>query len=367
MLISSDRPDTPPGEQPAIASACGKVILLGEHSVVYGEPALAVPLLPLRLSVVLSDPSADRWRALAEASDGSGADDPVPTGPLEEAPTMPFSGDAMATQAMLVAVGSTLDREPQPPLRIDLDPDAPEEAHAAVSRALGTAARALGVPVPLPLRIAVRTGGLRSGMGTSAALGVAMSRALLAWHGRALDERVVLAAAEAVERLFHGNPSGIDHTVSALERPLWFVKGQAPEPLAGMMDLTLVLLPRQSARSTVHIVSGVRDRLAESPAMIRTIAEMGRFARLGREAWTDGDLPGLARAMNAHQESLDRLGVVNQDDKDGIAAALQAGARAAKITGAGWGGTLLALVDSEEAGQAVRLAWGEDALLFRTG
>ena len=364
MPISSDRPDTAPGEQPAIATACGKLILLGEHSVVYGEPAIAVPLLPLRLSVVLSDPTADRWKAVAEAS---GADDPAPLGPLTEAATQPLTGDADATQTMLPAVGSTLDREPNPPLTIDLEPDAPEEAHAAVSRALGAAARSLGLPVPLPLRIAVRSGGLRSGMGTSAALGVAMARALLGWHNRDLDERVVLAAAEAVERLFHGNPSGIDHTVSALERPLWYVKGQAPEPLMALPPLTLVLLPRQSERATMEIVGGVRDRLVDNPSMIRTVAEMGRFARLGREAWTDGDLTGLARALTAHQESLDRLGVVNDDDRVGISAALDVGALAAKITGAGWGGTLLALVDSEESGEAVRAAWGDGALLFGTG
>lgn len=355
MPISSDPPDTGPGDRPAIATACGKLILLGEHSVVYGEPAIAVPLSALRLSVVLSDPSADSWKKVAEAS---GADDPAP---------LPREADIGATtQAMLPAIGSTLDREPAPPLTIDLEPDAPEEAHASVSRALGTAARALGLPVPLPLRVAVRSGGLRSGMGTSAALGVAMARALLGWHGEERDPDRVLAAAGAVERLFHGNPSGIDHTVSAYEQPLWFVKGQQPEPLEGLAPLTLVLLPRSSARATAQIVGGVRDRLAGRPALVRTVASMGRFAREAREAWAAGDTTRLASAMTAQQEALDRLGVVNDADRRGVAAALDAGAQAAKITGAGAGGTLLALVDGEVAGAAVQAAWGPTALLFTT-
>lgn len=364
MPISSDRPDTAPGERPAIATACGKLILLGEHSVVYGEPALAVPLSALRLSVVLSDPSADSWKAVAEAS--SGADDPAPRIPLEEVPTWRGS-DAVNTAAMLPAVGSTFDREQSRPLTIDLEDDAPDDAYASVSRALGTAAAALHLPVPLPLRVAVRSGGLRSGMGTSAALGVAMTRALLAWHGQERDDRRVLAAAEAVERLFHGNPSGIDHTVSALETPLWYVKGQPAEPLPGLPPLTLVILPRLSGHATSALVGGVRDRLAANPALVRTVAEMGRYAREARGAWTAGDLAGLAQAMTAQQEALDRLGVVNDDDRDGVSVALDAGARAAKITGAGSGGTLLALVDSDAAGEAVRAAWGEGALLFRTG
>ena len=356
MPISSDHPDTESGERPAIATACGKLILLGEHSVVYGEPALAIPLSPLRLSVVLSDPKADSWQAVKDAS---GADDP--------APTDRFAGDGVATQAMLPAVGHTPGREPSAPITIDLEADAPAEAHASVSRALGAAARALQLPVPLPLRVAVRSGGLRSGMGTSAALGVAMARALLAWHGADQDPARVLDAAEAVERLFHGNPSGIDHTVSALERPLWYVKGQPPELLDGMPSLTLVLLPRLSLHATASIVGGVRERLAAAPGLVRTVAEMGRYAREAKLAWAIGDLAAVARAMTDQQESLDRLGVVNDDDRDGVSVALAAGARAAKITGAGSGGTLLALVETDEAGEAVRAAWGEGALLFQTG
>lgn len=344
MSISSDLPDTAPGQTPAIATACGKVILFGEHSVVYGEPALALPLPPLRLSVVLA-----RGHVAFDSARLS--------------PNADF--DAADTRQRLPAVGTTLDEPSDRPLTIDLEDGAPDDAHANVSRALGATAAALNLAVPLPLRVAVRTGGLRSGMGTSAALGVAMARALLLWHGHRPDHDRVLDAAEAVERLFHGNPSGIDHTVSALEAPLWFRKGEEPEVLQGLMPLHLVLLRRQSESATSVIVRGVRDRLADEPSLVRTLADMGRIARECRGAWERGDLSDLAAGLAAQQGALDRLGVVADSDRDSIAVALEAGALAAKITGAGGGGSVLAL-STEDGADAIAEAWGERALVFVT-
>lgn len=304
-------PDTAPGERPTIATACGKVILLGEHSVVYGEPALAAPLSPLRLSVVL-----------APGEDG---------------------------------------------VRIELDDGAPEGASTSVSRALAAAAAELDLGLPLPLRVAVRTGGLRSGMGTSAALGVALGRALLLWHGEEPDDARVLAAAEAVERLFHGNPSGVDHTVSALEAPLWFRKGETPDPLTGLPALHFALLRRGSAASTAEIVAGVRERLGADSALVRTVARMGRVAEDGLEAWERGDVAAFGEAMTAQQAALDGLGVVAPSDRDGIDVALGAGAVAAKITGAGMGGSLLALAEDAVGAGRVVDAWGAGALAFAVG
>ena len=369
MTTSIERPDTPPGQRPTVATACGKLILLGEHSVVYGEPALAVPLTGLRLSVVLA-PAGRRW--VPAGASGSGA---------TRAPRPGDDGgqDGLETLAM-PAVGSpefeslrgedeaarTLEQAEIAPLTIDVETGAPPGTHAAISRALGTAARALGRAVPLPLRVAVRSGGLRSGMGTSAALGAAMGRALLSWYGEEPDPARVLVAAEATERLFHDDPSGVDHTVSVSEAPVWFCKGKEPLLLASLPPLELVLLPRQSSRSTSSLVEGVRQRLVADSGLVRVVAEMGRWSRAGRAAWDASDLDGLARAMNDQQDSLEKLGVVHDDDRRGIATALEAGALAAKITGAGWGGTLVALVE-EDTADAVAGAWGEGALRFRVG
>ncbi len=99
---------------------------------------------------------------------------------------------------------------------------------------------------------------------------------------------------------------------------------------------------------------------------MQTVAEMGGATREGRQAWGEGDLLHLGEAMRAQQRALDRLGVVHEVDREGIAIAEAAGAHVAKITGAGWGGTLLALVSSASA-DAVLGAWGPGSMLLRAG
>jgi mevalonate kinase len=303
--------------------------------VVYGEPAVAVPLSALRLSVVISAADSD-W----VAPDGT---------PVTE----------------IVDLGAqTLERHDPQPFTVDLAPDAPRGAHDDVARALGAAAHVLGLSVPLPVRVSVRTGGLSSGMGTSAALGTALARALLLWHGEEPDPDRVLKAAAEVEAFFHGSPSGIDHTVSALERPLWFEKGRPPEPLDGMPPLRLVLWPRRAERTTRELVDGLRERIVDDPSLVRVIADLGRWTREGRDGWAAGRFQVLAAAMEAQHAGLDRLGVVAERDRTGVAAALEAGAMAAKITGAGGGGTLLAMVADADAAAAVSAVWPDSVELL---
>lgn len=362
MSTSADLPDTAPGHRPAVATACGKVILLGEHSVVYGEPAMAVPLPAMRLSVVLA-PAGTAWGGATGPAVGTTAMGQVQDGVQTLA--MPVLGSK--EHRALLRDGDearTLEQAEQAPLSIDVEPGMPPGAEAGVSRALGAVAHALGLAVPLPLRVAVRSGGLRSGMGTSAALGVALSRALLAWYGKGPVLAEVLAGAAAVERLFHGSPSGVDHTVCASETAVWYQKDQEAHLLERMPPLDLVLRPRRSPRKTADLVEDVRRRLVADPALVRVVAEMGPWSRAGRAAWEAADLEGLARAMRDQQASLDRLGVVSEDDRSGIARALAAGALAAKVTGAGWGGTLLALATAQTA-RGVEAAWGEGARAVR--
>jgi len=361
----------------------------------YGEPALAVPLHDLRFSVVLNtvsspwgteDLGADDEGSLPDSgrSEEFALDDFADTAVFPVfPPDPPLTDELVGSDAEedidpsedaegssggmpMLAEDRTLVLSGPPPLSVDVGEDAPDGAETDVARALAATARALGLPVPLPLRVAVRSGGLRSGMGTSAAMGVALARALLLFYGQQPSLAAVIRGAEAVERLFHGNPSGVDHTVAAAERPVWFVKGKPLRQLGTLPPIDLVILPRLSAHRTADVVTGVRDRLADDPGLARSIAALGRWTREGRVGWSEGNLRLLGDAMNAQQSELDRLGVVEDSDREGVERARAAGALAAKITGAGCGGTLFALV-TESSRDAVLEAWGPSALQARVG
>jgi len=274
----------------ATGRACGKLILLGEHFVVHGTEALAVPLGAVGTTV--------------EVHAGSGG-----------------WAEADALGARLVA--------------------------AALER-LGLAGRA-------GWRLSVRsTIPIGHGLGSSAALAVALVRALSAAAGRTLDAAEVNAHAHALEEIVHGTPSGVDDTVVTLERPVRFRKGEGLRSLRAGARLRLVLGSCGHGGST-------RDAVAGVGVLARTEPE--RFARLrgeaeavigaGLAAFEAGDAARLGPLFDANHELLRAVGV-SIASLDRLAAAARAGgALGAKMTGGGLGGFVLALAADDAAAARV--------------
>jgi mevalonate kinase len=289
----------------AKAFACGKVILLGEHAVVYGVPAIAVGI--------------DRGaRARATA--------------LEHGPSQ-----------LQVHGWNIVVRE---------DDDAHDLARAF--RALLAAVRA-DVPGLGPHAVEVEAdlppGG---GLGCSAAMGVALARAL---DPRAGDD-AVQARAMAWERVFHGNPSGVDAAVSARGGCVFFRRGEAVEPVRVRGALHLCIGHSGVASSTKSMVDAVAQLRARRPEVVAKSFEgvhsLVRNARLAIEA---GDRFALGRLMDLNQMLLSGLFVSTPEIERMCALAREAGALGAKLTGAGGGGCVVSLVPSSATAEAVLGAW----------
>ncbi len=272
------------GTLPASASAGGKAILLGEHAVVYGHPAVAVPVPGLQVSVTLDRGTG--WQM-------AGGD----TGDL-----------------------GVLDR-----------------ARDAVLTAAGWDGDALRVTTAgnLPLSC---------GLGSSAALGVALARAVLRAMGKAEDTERVRQLANASEAVFHGNPSGVDVATILAGEPILFCKGSAPRPapVGGRFDLWVVDSGVRS--STSEVVASVARLREQHPRRLAAALEgIGAAARDGRRALEQGSITGLAAAMTQAMDNL-RVLEVSHPVIEGVAqAALGAGAAAVKLSGAGQGGVVLLL------------------------
>ncbi|MCS6914631.1 MAG: mevalonate kinase [Myxococcales bacterium] len=285
-------------------SACGKVILLGEHAVVYGHPALCGAL---------------RDGVQIEAVPGSGI------------LSVPAWG--LRVSAVKASDGSDLAR-----------------AYGAVLASLGIPPSALHHD--LVVRFSIPTG---AGLGSSAALSVALARALGAILQIPLTPDQVARAAQAAEEVFHGRCSGLDHTVAQqggfglFRRPDGLVPLKAP-PLPLCIGLTG--RPRDTRGRVARVAELYRDRPVETRTLFRRIEELVEAAA---RAVTSGDLRALGTAMDENQVLLGQLEVSCPEIDQMCQLARSAGAWGAKLTGGGGGGCVIALSPGAEA--AVHTAW----------
>jgi mevalonate kinase len=281
------------------ASAPGKVILFGEHAVVYGQPAIAAPVLKVQAKVIVT---------------------PLITG---------TPGEVRIEAAVI---------------NLDTDLNILARDHP-IAAAIHHVFAELGVKNPPAFKLRVTsTIPLAAGLGSGAAVSVAIIRAVSAFLGRPLkNERVSLLAYE-IEKLHHGTPSGIDNTVITYEKSVFFQKGEAPIPLKIEAPFLLLIADTGLSTPTKVTVGDVHSGWQADPPRYEAIfAEIGDLSRQARTAIEAGDAAKLGPLMNSNHELLRQLNVSSLELDTLVSAALAAGALGAKMSGGGRGGNIIAL------------------------
>jgi mevalonate kinase len=191
-----------------------------------------------------------------------------------------------------------------------------------------------------------------SGLGSGAAAATAIVRSLAAAAGIVLPPADVSALVFESEKLFHGTPSGVDNTVIAYEQPVWFVRGQPPEPFALARPLTIVVGDTGVASPTGIAVGDVRRAWQAEPERFDALFDaVDRVVRAARRAIEGGDVGALGSLMDDNHETLQRIGVSSLELNRLCQAARRAGALGAKLSGGGRGGNMIALARPEQAEQ----------------
>jgi mevalonate kinase len=194
-------------------------------------------------------------------------------------------------------------------------------------------------------------------MGSGAAIATALARSLAAHLGHDLSAAQISALVYTSEQRFHGTPSGIDNTVIAYEQPTWFVRGsqlQATadysqqntiEPIAITTPFTLLIGDTGLRTPTRLPVGEVRQGWQADSARYEALFDaIGSLVVQARAALALGDLSILGTLLDQNHDLLAQIGVSSKELDRLVGAARAAGALGAKLSGAGWGGVMIALV-----------------------
>lgn len=288
-----------------MTSACapGKIILLGEHAVVYGRPALAVPVRQVQACAI-----------------------------IEAAASGPPGGVLLVSPDL--GLGSWLSDLPT------------GDPLAAITRATVAAL----APGPFdPIRVTITSAiPVASGLGSSAAVSVAIARALSQHFGGELGDSRISELAFEVERIHHGTPSGIDNTVVAFDRPVFFRRGEAPEPMAIGGPFHFLIGDTGVAAPTAEAVGRVRQHWqADPPALEAAFDRIAALVLDARQALLEGSVERLGADLRRNHALLQELDVSSTGLDRLVQAADAAGALGAKMSGGGMGGNMIALVSTD--------------------
>lgn len=294
------------------ATAPGKIILFGEHAVVYGRPAIAVPLSQVRATAVVR------------------------------------SSLNKAVQLHAPDLG----------INVSLEEAGPEDAIAIAVRQVQSEA---GLQQLQHMTITVTSEiPIASGLGSGASITAAVIRALANYLDLAYlatDEWVSRLTYE-VEKVHHGTPSGIDNTVVAYEQPVYFVRQQprnVVEPFEIAKPLHLLVADTGVSSRTKTVVTDVRRSWQADPERFELIFDgCGHIAKMARAAIEAGDQIEIGRLMTRNHALLVDMTVSSLELNHLVEASMAAGAFGAKMSGGGRGGNMIALVSCETEADVTR-------------
>ncbi len=284
--------------------APGKIILFGEHAVVYGRPALAAPVHGLQACAKISPlPGATSCRIRLRA----------PVLQLNE------YSDSLPEDHPLARVCSLTMEE----LKIS----AFESFNISIESTIPASA----------------------GLGSGAAVSVAIIRAITRFFNACLDTTRINALAFEIEKIHHGTPSGIDNSVISYAKPILFRRGAKLESFSVRQPFTLLIADTGVKASTSAAVSKVRIAWECDPQEFDNIFDrIALITMKAQHALAEGNLTVLGSLMTDNQALLSEMGVSAPSNELLIQAAAEAGALGAKLSGGGLGGNIIVLPPQDQ-------------------
>jgi len=285
------------------ATSPGKIILFGEHAVVYGEPAIAVPVFSTQAKAIVS--------ARIQGKPGEiwvEAPDIALSAPMDQLD----SNHHLRAAIEVVINDKNLDQVPS--CKIQVTSEMPPS----------------------------------SGLGSSAAISISLIRAFSAFLGKRLNDEQVSDLAYEVEKIHHGTPSGIDNTVISHQKPVYYRKGKPFEFLEIGAEFSILIVYSGLPGNTRDAVKRVWERWQNEPDRYNQIfSRIGEITQAAKGIIETERPDQLGPLMNENHKMLQEIGVSSPELDHLVTTAVETGALGAKLSGGGLGGHIIALVESD--------------------
>ncbi|KAG7398737.1 hypothetical protein PHYBOEH_010579 [Phytophthora boehmeriae] len=344
-------------EQVVKVSAPGKLLLLGEHAVVYGCPVVAAALSDLRITAEITRIPADADGVASIAFSCKDIKSTSDKLPLRRVYAVSELHQVVAGLEDDVYYVPTPSETVMTRIEEILEEETPEDAKAmraplflccALLRTSGILSGARG---GLHVEVATSNLPIGAGLGSSAAMSVALSGAFaeLSDSPRKRELDFINEYAYASEVILHGSPSGADNTVSCFGGTLVFQK--LPEPSFRRISCQLnnfrfLLVNTCVPRSTKVQVGNVQKLYEADPEKVQqqfdTIQQIvEKFVSLSERKLLSEEV--LGQDIEHNQQILNDLGV-GHDQIDEVARICKQFNGTTKLTGAGGGGCTISLL-----------------------